>query len=77
MISKKTEIPDRPNTDKTNRTIQIELFPTITKGDVRVIANVLKDQKLEIVLLNSSGEVLQTVLLRKSLLILGLSLFTF
>lgn len=59
MISKNTEILDNPKTDRTNRTIQIEIFPTITKGDVQVIANVLKEQKLEISLLNSSGEVLQ------------------
>jgi hypothetical protein len=58
-ISENTEIPDDANADKTNRTIQIELFPTITKGDVQVVANVLKEQKLEIALLNSSGEVLQ------------------
>lgn len=58
-ISENIEIPDDANADKTNRTIQIEIFPTITKGEVQVIANVLKKQKLEIVLLNSAGEILQ------------------
>lgn len=59
MISKNTEIQNSPKTDRTNRTIQIEIFPTITKGDIQVVAKVLKKQKLEIAVLNSSGEVLQ------------------
>jgi hypothetical protein len=59
MISKNTEILDDVNIDRTNRTIQIEIFPTITKGEVQVIANVLMKQTLEIALLNSGGEILQ------------------
>jgi hypothetical protein len=59
LISKNTEIPGDANADKTNSTIQIEIFPTITKGAVQVIANVQKKQKLEIALLNPSGEILQ------------------
>jgi hypothetical protein len=59
MISKNTETLGNPKTDIANRTIQIEIFPTITKGDVQVIANVIDKQKLEIALLNSAGEVLQ------------------
>lgn len=59
MVSKGAEISDDLNTDQTKRSIRIEIFPTITKGDVRVVVSVLKKQKLEISLLNSSGEVLQ------------------
>ncbi|MEX2231070.1 MAG: T9SS type A sorting domain-containing protein [Cyclobacteriaceae bacterium] len=59
MISKNTEMLDVPATNRTNSTIEIEIFPTITKRDVQVVTNVLKKQKLEITLLNSSGDVLQ------------------
>ncbi len=59
MISENTKILDDENADKRNKTIEIEIFPTITKGEVQVIANVLKEQKLEIALLNSAGEILQ------------------
>ena len=59
-ISTNAEVPDGPGTDNTNRTILIEIYPTITKGEVQVNAKVLKKQKLEITLLNSSGEVVQT-----------------
>jgi hypothetical protein len=51
-------LPDE-SADKGNRTIQIEIFPTITEDHVQVIVKVLKQQKLEISLLNSSGEVVQ------------------
>jgi hypothetical protein len=59
MISRNHQTDDGPNSDKSTPTIEIEIFPTITKGQVQVIANVLKKQRLEISLLNSSGEVLQ------------------
>lgn len=59
MVSKGPQNSHDINTDQTKRTIQIEIFPTITKGHVQVVVNVLKKQKLEISLLNSSGEVLQ------------------
>ena len=42
--------------------LQIEIFPTITKGEVQVIANVVKKQKLEIAVLNSAGEILQILI---------------
>jgi|GEM_PF-6018986 len=59
MISENIKIPDDETADKRNRTIEIEIFPTITRGEVQVIANVLEEQKLEIALLNSAGEILQ------------------
>jgi hypothetical protein len=66
-ISENTEISHDAKTDKTNRAIQIEIFPTITKGEVQVIANVLKKQKLEIALLNSAGEILQILINEQAL----------
>lgn len=57
--SKLTEIGEDRATDKTTATIQLEIFATITRGDVHVIVDVIKKQKLEISLLNSSGEILQ------------------
>jgi hypothetical protein len=40
------------------KTIEIQIFPTITKGSVQIIAKVLKEQDLEISVLNSSGGVM-------------------
>jgi hypothetical protein len=59
MVSRNDEAPGEADTDIANKTIQVEIFPTITKGEVNVITTVLKKQKLEIALLNSSGDVLQ------------------
>ena len=59
MISETTEIPSNRNTHKTNRNLEIEIFPTIAQGEVQVIVNILRKQRLEIALLNLSGEVLQ------------------
>jgi hypothetical protein len=59
MISNNTGTLPSESPDKGNRTIQIEIFPTITEDHVQVIAKVLKQQKLEMSLLNSSGEVVQ------------------
>lgn len=59
MIPKNTDVSDHSRTDRTSETIEIEIFPTITKGEVQVITKVIEEQKLEITLLNSSGEVLQ------------------
>lgn len=59
MISKRAELLEDSGSHERRRTIEIEIFPTITKGEVQVIVNVLKKQKLEVTLLNSSGEVLQ------------------
>jgi hypothetical protein len=59
MVSENDEAPGEADTDVADKTIQVEIFPTITKGEVNVVASVLKKQKLEIALLNSSGDVVQ------------------
>ncbi|MEX1238242.1 MAG: T9SS type A sorting domain-containing protein [Cyclobacteriaceae bacterium] len=58
-MTERPEITEDRSTTETRTTVGIEIFPTITKGGVQVVANILKKQKLEIAILNSSGEILQ------------------
>jgi hypothetical protein len=49
----------KENEDTSASSLEIQLYPTITKGEVNVTLKTLKKQQLEISVLNGSGEVIQ------------------